>query len=247
MGSPVRQAISAYAAAAMSAPSPIRERTSEARINRRWEIWRSAAPLFEREGYRGASIEQLAHASALSPAGLYHYFPGKAAIALFPLSHANGLCRRWHAVAAALPEDPFVRLHALIGFAVDFADPWRLALDLAGQMSADPPTAGAAARLLAEARRDFAEIAASVDPTITSTDVGDLYEAFVGILVTDLPGFDRSPDSLRRRLTDAVRGWLTRRGADPRRFDAAGGGLSHTDYERTPTSTGAGRASALPL
>ena len=126
----------------MNAQYPIRERTSEARINRRWEIWRSAAPLFEREGYRGVSIEQLAHASALSPAGLYHYFPGKAAIALFPLSHANGLCRRWHAIAAALPRDPFVRLHALIGFAVKFADPWRLALDMAGQMSADPLTAG---------------------------------------------------------------------------------------------------------
>ena len=114
-------------------------------------------------------------------------------------------------------------------------------------MSADPLTAGRAARLLAEARRDFAEIAESVDPTITLTDVGDLYEAFVGILVTDLPGFDRSPDSLRRRLTDAVRGWLTRRGADPQRFDGAGGGQSHTDYERTPASTGAGTASARPL
>ena len=117
--SPFSRLRDAYAAAAMNAQYPIRERTSEARIDRRWEIWRSAAPLFEREGYRGVSIEQLAHASALSPAGLYHYFPGKAAIALFPLSHANGLCRRWHAIAAALPRDPFVRLHALIGFAVD--------------------------------------------------------------------------------------------------------------------------------
>ena len=226
---------------------PIRERTSEARIDRRWEIWRSAAPLFERQGYRGVSIEQLAHASARSPAGLYHYFPGKADIALFPLSHANGLCRRWHAVEAALPVDPFVRLHALIGFAVDYADPWRLALGLAGQMSADPLTAGRAASLLAEARRDFAEIAASVDPTITAPDVGDLYETFVGILVTDLPGFDRSPDSLRRRLTDAVRGWLTRRGADPQRFDEARRGRSHADHERSTTLTGAARVSASPL
>jgi AcrR family transcriptional regulator len=226
---------------------PIRERTSEARIDRRWEIWRSAAPLFERHGYRGVSVEQLAHASARSPAGLYHYFPGKAAIALFPLSHANGLCRRWHAIAAALPTDPFIRLHALIGFAVGFADPWRLALDLAGQMSADPLTAGRAAALLAEARRDFREIAESVDPTITATDAGDLYETFVGILVTDLPGFDRRPDSLRRRLTDAVRGWLTRRGADPERFDGAYGGQRPTDYERSSTSAAVGRASAPPL
>lgn len=36
----------------MSAPYPIRERTSEARISRRWAIWQSAAPLFERRGYR---------------------------------------------------------------------------------------------------------------------------------------------------------------------------------------------------
>ena len=146
-----------------------------------------------------------------------------------------------------MPSDPFVRLHALIGFAVNVADPWRLALDLAGQMSADPREAGPAASLLAEARRDFAEIAESVDPTITPTDVGDLYEAFVGILVTDLPGFDRSADSLRRRLTDAIRGWVTRRGADPQRFDRAGAGQSDANYEGASTSTVARTASAGPL
>jgi AcrR family transcriptional regulator len=231
----------------MNARYPVRERTFEARINRRWEIWRSVAPVFARHGYRGASIDQLAYASALSPAGLYHYFPGKAAIALFPLSHANGLCRRWYSIAAALPSDPFVRLHALVAFAVECADPWRLALDLAGQMSVDPLTAGPAARLLAEARRDFADIAESIDPTITPTDVGDLYEAFVGILVTDLPGFDRSPASLQRRLTDAARGWLTRRGADAQRFDQAGGSESRIDYELTSTSPGARPASVGPL
>ena len=231
----------------MSARYPVRERTFEARINRRWGIWRSVAPVFARHGYRGVSIDQLASASALSPAGLYHYFPGKAAIALFPLSHANGLCHRWHSIAATLPSDPLVRIHALVAFAVECADPWRLALDLAGQMSADPRTAGPAAQLLVEARRDFAEIAEDIDATITPTDVGDLFEAFVGILVTDLPGFDRSPASLQRRLTDAVRGWLTRRGADVQRFDQAAGSESHIGYELTSPSPGAGPASVGPL
>ena len=229
----------------MGAPYPLRERTSQARISRRWQIWGCAAPLFESRGYRGVTVEQLAHASAMSPAGLYHYFPGKADIALFPLSTANGLCARWHAIATRLPDDPFTRLHALIGFAAEFSNSWRLALELAREMSNHPGTADQAARLLAEARRDFAEIAHSVDATVTPAAVADLYEAFAAIVVTDLPGFDRSPASLGRRLADAVRGWLSRCGVDPRRLDLAGSSAQSRSYQPLPassaTSTSAGR------
>lgn len=231
----------------MGAPYPIRERTSQARISRRWEIWGCAAPLFQRHGYRGVTIDQLAHAAAMSPATLYHYFPRKADIALFPLSHANGLCGRWHAISATLPDDPFMRLHALIGFAAELSDSWRLALELARQMSDHSGTAIQAARLLAEARRDFAEIAQSVDATITPPAVADLYEAFAAIVVTDLPGFDRSPASLRRRLTDAVRGWLTRRGVDPGQFDSAGSTGEFKPYQPLPASASAPSGSAGPL
>jgi AcrR family transcriptional regulator len=231
----------------MSAMYPVRERTIEARISRRWEIWRSAALLFERQGYRYVTIDQVAHASALRPASLYHYFPGKAALALFPLSHANGLCRRWHAIAAMQPQDPFVRLQALIGFAAELAEDWRIALSMASQMSEDVATAGHSERLLAEARRDFAEIAQSVDPSIAPEDVADLYEAFAAIVVTDLPGFDRSAASLRRRLSDAVRGWLARRGVDPACLDEATASQGSVAYERSRGSAGTGSATARPL
>lgn len=182
---------------------------SDAQLLRRWEIWAAAAPLFEQHGYRGVTVDQLAHAAAMSPAGLYHYFPNKAAIALFPIANSNGLCRAWTARVAGLPADPQVRLNAMIGFAVEHAEAWRLALTLASQMTGSPSVERYAGRLLKESRRDFAVIARSVDPTLSDRRIGDLYEGFTAIVVTTFPGFDRSPEALRRRLEDAVRGWLS--------------------------------------
>ena len=76
----------------MALSIPIASANTDGHLARRWEIWYAAAPLFERHGFRSVTVDQLAYASAMSPAGLYHYFPNKAAIALFPLAHGNGLC-----------------------------------------------------------------------------------------------------------------------------------------------------------
>lgn len=188
---------------------------SDAQLTRRWEIWHASAPLFEQYGFRAVTVDQLAFASALSPAGLYHYFPNKAAIALFPLAHGNGLCVAWDAIVDRLPEDPAVRLEALVMFAAQHAAAWRLAISLSRQMTQTPAVERYANRLMAEALRDFATIARTVDYRMSDRRIGDLYEMFTAIIVADLPGFDRSAEAVARRLTDAVSGWLAAATADP--------------------------------
>jgi len=199
----------------MALPIPIATATADGHLTRRWEIWHAAAPLFERHGFRSVTVDQLAYASAMSPAGLYHYFPNKAAIALFPLAHGNGLCLVWDAIVDRLPDDPAVRLEALAEFAAEHADAWRLSLSLARQMSKTPALERYAGRLIADARRDFADIARKVDPRTSERRIADLHEALTAIIVADLPGFDQSTEAIRRRLLDAVRGWLAGVAADP--------------------------------
>ncbi len=82
---------------AISMPHPLPERAAlpavpapDSHVARRWEIWHASAPLFEKHGFRAVTVDQLAFASAMSPAGLYHYFPNKAAIA----------CSRWPTATA---------------------------------------------------------------------------------------------------------------------------------------------------
>ena len=203
-------------------PHPLPERAAlpavpapDGHVARRWEIWHASAPLFEQHGFRAVTVDQLAFASAMSPAGLYHYFPNKAAIALFPLAHGNGLCVTWDAMVARLPDDPAARLHALVAFAAEHAATWRLAIALSRQMTQTPALERYAGRLMAEALRDFATIARTVDPRMSDRRIGDLYEMFTAIIVADLPGYDRSAEAVRRRLLDAVRGWLAAVAIDP--------------------------------
>ncbi|HEX5013326.1 MAG TPA: helix-turn-helix domain-containing protein [Candidatus Limnocylindrales bacterium] len=216
----------------MALSIPIATANADGHLARRWEIWHASAPLFQKYGFRAVTVDQLAYASAMSPAGLYHYFPNKAAIALFPLAHGNGLCLVWDAIVDQLPEEPALRLEALAAFAADHAAAWRLSFGLASQMSRTPALERYAGRLLADARRDFAEIARRVDPRTSNRRIADLHEALTAIIVADLPGFDQSTEAIRRRLLDAVRGWLaavatdpvapSTTGSDTRRLPAAG-------------------------
>jgi len=208
--------------ARMATSFPLSASATDAHLARRWEIWHASAPLFDEHGFRAVTVDQLAFASAMSPAGLYHYFPNKAAIALFPLTHGNGLCVTWDAMAAGLPEEPAIRLQALVAFAAEHAAAWRLSIALSRQMTQTPALQRYADRLMAEALRDFATIARTVDPRMSDRRVGDLYEMFTAIIVADLPGFDRSAEAVRRRLTDAVTGWLASSTADPIAASATG-------------------------
>ena len=206
----------------MALQTPVTANQADSRLARRWEIWHASAPLFETHGFRAVTVDQLAYASAMSPAGLYHYFPNKAAIALYPLAHGNGLCLTWQAFVDVTPDDPATRLEALADFSAEHADAWRLALGLSRQMTQSRTVERYADKLQAQSRRDFGTIARAVDSRLSDRRVADLHEAFTAIIVTDLPGFDRSADAVRRRLHDAVRGWLAAESSDPAAARATG-------------------------
>jgi AcrR family transcriptional regulator len=155
----------------------------------------------------------------MSPAGLYHYFPNKAAIALFPLAHGNGLCVTWDAMVARLPDDPAARLQALVAFAAEHAAEWRLSIALSRQMTQTPALQRYADRLMAEALRDFATIARTVERGCPIDGSATLYEMFTAIIVADLPGFDRSAEAgpPPTELMPSPAGWRPRRPTRSRR------------------------------
>ena len=62
---------------------------------RRWEIWDAVAPLFERHGFHGVTIDELAAEAGLRTADLYRHFSSKQVLALFPLSRSNGIYQSW--------------------------------------------------------------------------------------------------------------------------------------------------------
>jgi AcrR family transcriptional regulator len=175
---------------------------------RGWAIFAAARPVFERSGFRKATVAELAWSSRLRPASLYHYFPSKAALALFPLSAENGLCHTWHIRAAHLPPDPTVRLDELLDYVSRHIESIGLALKLASEMSNDQTVAGAARAAVAEARRDFRELGMTLDPSLDPTRADDLFQAVASMAVGQVPGLHRNPDALRRQLGDLARGWL---------------------------------------
>ena len=78
---------------------------------RRYELVVLAAPVFERDGYRGSTMRALAHACHLSPAGLYHWFDSKAALATY-LLHAPRV--DWESTYVAPNVEPLVQLRAIL-------------------------------------------------------------------------------------------------------------------------------------
>ena len=152
---------------------------------RRWEIWDGIAPLFERHGFHGITIDELAAEAGLRTTELYRHFSSKQVLALYPLSRSNGIYRSWVARVVTLPRDPEVRRRAMLDFAAEHAVAWRLALDLATEMIMTPPLDRYAGRLVKEAREDFGAIVGSVDPTMTPGKYLRLYRAFHEVVTPD--------------------------------------------------------------
>ena len=155
----------------------------DAFVDKRWAIWRASKPLFERHGFGGVTFEQLAYASGMVPIQIYRYFPNKQAVALFPLSHTNGLQHAWHCLIAKLPANPDLRLEKLDEFAAVHGEAWRLAATLAAEMSAQPALERYANRMLKEAREDFTAIVRSIDPGMSPERFRVLY----GMLTSSIP------------------------------------------------------------
>lgn len=177
-------------------------------VSRRWALFDAARPVFERSGFRDSTVAELAWTSRLRPASLYHYFPSKSAMALFPLTSDNGLCASWHATLPTLPPDPLTRLDALLDFVSTRIDSIGLALRLATEMSDDRTVAVTAATAIGQARRDFRSMGRSLDPRISDRRADDLFEAVATLVVGQVPGVKRESEAMRRQLADLARGWV---------------------------------------
>jgi AcrR family transcriptional regulator len=66
----------------------LREATVESRLEPRQEILRTAARLFQQQGYDATSMNDVAAALKLSKGGLYHHFQSKDDILFHIMSHA---------------------------------------------------------------------------------------------------------------------------------------------------------------
>ena len=161
---------------------------------RRWEIWDAVAPLFERHGFHGVTIDELAAEAGLRTSELFRHFPSKQVLALFPLSRSNGIYQAWVRRVVSLPRDPEVRRRAMLDFAAEHAVAWRLALDLATEMIMTPPLDRYAGRLVKEAREDFGAIVASVDLKMTPGQYMRLYKALHQVVTPDAEEPHRPPE-----------------------------------------------------
>ena len=83
---------------------------------RRWTHFHRAAPLLRHEGYRNTTIKAAAGVCGVRPSTLYHYFPSKLAMALFPLSTESGLCDACDSTRfSAGPRSPQASLEHVVG------------------------------------------------------------------------------------------------------------------------------------
>jgi AcrR family transcriptional regulator len=102
----------------MTSPLTARDR---AKAERASALLRAASELFAARGYNGVSLEEIGAAAGVSGPAVYRHFAGKQALLGAVLVKVSAdLVERGASVAASAENDA-ERMHALIGFHVDFA------------------------------------------------------------------------------------------------------------------------------
>lgn len=86
----------------------------ETTTDSRQEILRTAARLFQQQGYDGTSMNDVAAALRLSKGGLYHHFQSKDEILFNLMSHAMDITEEYVLKPAKAIPDPEQRLRKLI-------------------------------------------------------------------------------------------------------------------------------------
>ena len=198
---------------------------------RRYELFALAAPVLRERGYRGATIRALAHACHLSPAGLYHYFDSKAALATYPLWAPR---MRWETTFVDPHADPLGQVGALIESGIRNAPLYLLAIRMHEEIEG-PADSAIRAGAFREGEAVFARLLAEAAPSLTRPEAErlarDVLAALVGSFVT---GLDPDERDVRERLVGLLRLALVPGAVAPERFDAAMGRSART--ERIGTS-----------
>lgn len=179
---------------------------SDGPVERRWELYRRAAPIFREYGYREATLKALADACGLSIPGLYRYFPSKEAFALFPLVPLYPeLHQPFRDVSVG---DPRMHLVAWIDAAVSEMPNYTLALQLSREVGLDREQQHRLEENLAEHIVLVAGLVRAVAPHLDDATAREVASAMISIATgAVLTGLDIQPASLRRRLNALLRGY----------------------------------------
>ena len=184
---------------------------------RRYELFFLAAPVFERHGYRGATMRALAHACHLSPAGLYHWFDSKEGLATYLLRAPRV---DWESTYVAPDVDPLVQLRQMIDVAVVNLRLYLLAIRLHEEIEGRRDD-HAVARALRQGEAVFARYIHEVSPGLGRTEATALGRDLMATLVgSAVAGLDREPEAAQRsRLTALLRDRLVPVYVGPDAFD----------------------------
>lgn len=187
---------------------------------RRRELFAIAAPLFARLGYREVTLKELAEACHLSPASLYHYFPSKLDLALYPFTVEGQGCDEFEA-RARLEPDPLVTIRNWLETAIAGIPQFELAQRIAMEAERPDVTGAAWRSAVARWRRILGTLAQQAAPQLGDEQVGSLAEALLSVLAGG-PGRVRpDPETIRAQVVAVLRGYLVPAGLHPARFEAA--------------------------
>ncbi len=197
---------------------------------RRRELFALALPLFARLGYREVTLKELAEACHLSPASLYHYFPSKLDLALYPFTVEGQGCDEFEARARLAP-DPLIVIKDWLDAATAAMPKMELAKRLAVEADRSDVTAAAWRSGVARWRRILGTLAQRAAPQLGDERVGELAEALMSV-ISGGPGRMRpEPETVRAQVVALLRGYLVPAGLHPARFDTTFGATAATTIE----------------
>ena len=187
---------------------------------RRRELFALAAPVFRRDGYRGATVKALAHACGLSPSSLYHYFRSKEELATYLLQRPR---LDWTSTWVDPATEPLEQVRQLVDLALDELPSYLLAMRLADEIAGGAAPDAVRVRTFREGEAMFGRLLVAAAPTLTRPDAErlarDVLSAMIGSAVL---GLDPEPASgVRARVVAVLRAALVPAHLEPARFDAA--------------------------
>lgn len=193
--------------------------------DRRRELFTLAAPVFRRDGYQGATIKALAHACHLSPAGLYHYFPSKLALATYLLQpHQRSADFADLVVPTGSPQE----LIEFVSITVCSLDEYMLALDL-GRETGVPEATVDRARVSREGIVAFERVLRRCAPAMSAAEAAETAHVLLAILVEPYAtGLVQPTAIVEARLLDLIAERTAGRGLDLDALAAARAGDRRT-------------------
>jgi AcrR family transcriptional regulator len=172
---------------------------------RRRELYRRAAPVFRRYGYREATLKTLARACGLSIPALYRYFPSKRAFALFPLV---ALYPELNSPPPDVSGDPSALLSGWVEAAVTELPNYTLALRLANEVGLREIERRKVDVNLASHVAVLGAIARRAAPHLDERTSGELASTMISVaLGPSASGLEADPAALRRQLHALLRGY----------------------------------------